>query len=142
MPPDVLRIAQRTLKDYNAQTHMSAPDENFLKREQLCVANEVRAELHSRASFAVSCLILVVVGTALGMMFRSGNFLNAFAVSFMPALLTITLIMGGTQAAGHLPANVLTHFRDPLQSGIALIWSGNTIVLALALALSWKLHRT
>jgi len=142
MPADVRQIAQRTLKDYNAQTHMQPGDENFLKREQLCVGNDVVAELHSRASFAVSCLILVVVGTALGLMFRSGNFLNAFAVSFLPALLTITLIVGGQQAAGHVPDNVLGHFRDPLRAGLALIWSGNAIVLAMAVTLSWKLSRT
>jgi len=142
MPPDVSQIANRTLKDYNA-TNLTDLQWNFLNREQLCVANDVLAELHSRASFAVSCLILVVVGTALGLMFQSGNFLNAFAVSFLPALMTITLIVGGAQAAGHLPDNVLVpHFRDPLHMGIALIWSGNAMVLALAAVLSWKLSRT
>ena len=46
----------------------------------------LQSEIHSRASFAISCLVLVLVGCALGMMFRSSNFLSAFAVSFVPAM--------------------------------------------------------
>ena len=55
-------------------------------------------------AFAISCLILVMVGCALGMMFRSGNFLTAFAVSFIPALLSITLIIAGQRTAETFPA--------------------------------------
>jgi lipopolysaccharide export LptBFGC system permease protein LptF len=120
-----------------------ASDE-MLRREQAVVSNDVRAELHGRASFAVSCLILVLVGCALGMMFKSGNFLTAFAVSFVPALLCITLVVAGQQTADHVPdwisQKFLQHDR-PLELGLALIWSGNVIVLAMAVVLIAKLRR-
>jgi lipopolysaccharide export LptBFGC system permease protein LptF len=134
----------RTLTAYAGDPKLDAYDANFLRREQVVVNNAVRGELHSRASFAVSCLILVLVGSALGMMFKSGNFLTAFAVSFAPALLCITLVVAGQQTADHIPDLISPKFllrNHPLQLGIALIWSGNAIVLAMATALIVRLRR-
>lgn len=141
MPPEVLKYKDKTLAEYAADPNLSPIDANRLLREQVCVSNAVRDELHSRASFAVSCMILVIVGCALGMMFKSGNFLSAFAVSFLPALLCITLIVAGQQTADHVPAQVLPHFNNPLGMGLCLIWSGNVIVLLLAVVLGLKLQR-
>ncbi|MGA2233349.1 MAG: LptF/LptG family permease [Tepidisphaeraceae bacterium] len=134
----------RTLSAYAKDQKLDAYDANFLRREQVVVNNAVRGELHSRASFAVSCLILVLVGSALGMMFKSGNFLTAFAVSFAPALLCITLVVAGQQTADHIPDVISPKFlshNHPLQLGIALIWSGNAIVAIIAAALIGRLRR-
>ncbi|HUB27961.1 MAG TPA: LptF/LptG family permease [Tepidisphaeraceae bacterium] len=133
-----------TLRSLNHDPSLLPLDASFLRREQVVVNNAVRSELHGRASFAVSCLILVLVGASLGMMFKSGNFLNAFAVSFVPALLCITLVVAGQQTADHVPDIVDPHFlqhNSPLNLGLALIWSGNVIVAALAIALVAKLSR-
>ena len=134
----------QTLDKYLRDHTLSPDDANHLRREQVVVSNAVRGELHSRASFAVSCLILVLVGCALGMMFRSGNFLSAFAVSFVPALLCITLVVAGQQTADHVPEKIGEHFLDhntPLNLGLSLIWSGNVVVALLAAALVGKLRR-
>jgi len=48
-------------------------DHSLLNHEWVSLTNGLMAESNSRASFAVSCLILVLVGCALGMMFRSGS---------------------------------------------------------------------
>lgn len=141
MPPDVEAVTQRSLAYYVRDPALNEVQRNHLRREQIVVSNAVRDELHSRASFAVSCLILVVVGCGLGMMFRSGNFLSAFAVSFIPALLCITLIVAGQRTADHVPIDVLNHFQNPLNLGIGLIWSGNMVVLAIAIALIARLRR-
>ena len=84
MPPEIQNMAKRTLADYLCDPHTGPGDAAMLRHEEAAANNAVRSELHSRASFAVSCLSLVMIGCALGMMFRSGNFLNAFAVSFVP----------------------------------------------------------
>lgn len=145
MDESITKLRQtKTLAAYVSDPSMSAADANFLRREQVVVNNAICGELHGRASFAVSCLILVLVGCALGMMFKSGNFLNAFAVSFVPALLCITLVVAGQQTADHVPDLVEPKFlqhNSPLQLGIALIWSGNAIVLVLAVTLIAKLRR-
>ncbi len=114
-----------------------------LKRDLIILANDIISESNSRASFAVSCLILVMVGCALGMMFRSGNFLTAFAVSFVPALLSITLIIAGQRVCGNIGWKIEDPtFRNPLPLGIALIWSGNVANFVIATVLLGRLWRT
>ncbi len=104
------------------------------------LSNNILAESNGRASFAVSCWILVLVGAALGMMFRSGNFLTAFAVSFVPALVCITLIIAGQQMCHAVPYQFETK-ANPLKVGLAFIWSGNVINFLIAAGLMWKLGR-
>ena len=68
--------------------------------------SKITAEIHGRASLSIACLVLVTVGCTLGMMFRSGNFLSAFSVSFVPALLSIALIVTGQQICGNTNGSV------------------------------------
>lgn len=136
MEADVAAIADRGLAFYAQQ-----PNYEYVRRELRQLLNEIWAESNARASFAVSCLILVMVGCALGMIFRSGNFLTAFAVSFIPALLSITLIIAGQRTAGSIATHDLKPYTDPLQLGLGLIWAGNGVNLAIASVLMWRLHR-
>jgi hypothetical protein len=117
------------------------PDIFVLHHEQVRANNAARSELHGRASFALSCLSLVMVGCALGIMFKSGNFLNAFAASFVPALLCITLIISGQQSATHVPYTMGAAFKDPLPMALLFIWVGNVAVLVAAIYLTVRLQR-
>ena len=83
----------------------------------------------------------MLVGCALGVMFRSGNFLNAFAASFIPALLCMTLIVSGQQTATHIPFTIGAAFKDPLSTSLGFIWSGNIVVLIAAIYLTFRLQR-
>jgi len=102
--------------------------------------NHVRSEMHARAAFVVSCLLLVLVGASLGMMFRSGNFLTAFAVSVVPAMLSVVLIVTGQHTAENVPKD-LTAFNNPLNAGISIIWVGNVIIAVGAIVLLTRLQR-
>jgi lipopolysaccharide export LptBFGC system permease protein LptF len=142
MPKDVQALEQRKLDYYESPAAAGSGNQNKLKRELIVLRNDLVSEMHARMAFALSCLILVLVGCALGMMFRSGNFLTAFAVSFIPALMTITLIIAGQQTCGNIPWNRGPNWVNPLNMGIALIWSGNAVNLAIASTLLWRLWRT
>jgi lipopolysaccharide export LptBFGC system permease protein LptF len=141
MGKDLLRVADKTLTDFRDDPTTTDTDRMVLNHQQVEVNNSARTELHGRASFALSCLILVMVGTALGVMFKSGNFLNAFAVSFIPALVSITLIFCGQQTATHVPYDMVKNFHDPLKTGLWFIWSGNLAVLVGAVWLTIRLER-
>ena len=142
MPPAVRAIGDRSVDHYlgAGQAATLASGRVALLRQMLYLGNSIHSEMHSRASFAVSCLILVIVGCALGMMFKSGNFLTAFAISVVPALLCIALIVTGANVSNSVPWR-LENFQNPLNTGIALIWSGNVAVLVMAVVLMWKLQR-
>jgi lipopolysaccharide export LptBFGC system permease protein LptF len=141
MPAEIQQVASKSLKDYRNDPHLTAGDAFGLKHEQIVVNNSVRSELHGRASFAVSCLVLVMVGCALGVMFKSGNFLTAFAASFVPALLCTTLIVCGQQVATHVPFDPGPTFRNPLPVSLWFIWTGNILVLGVAVYLTGRLQK-
>jgi lipopolysaccharide export LptBFGC system permease protein LptF len=115
-------------------------DQRKLVRELTVLTNDIITESNSRISFAISCLILTFVGAALGMMFRSGNFLSAFAISFIPALLSITLIVAGQHTGASIPVGY-PKGENPIQTGLVLIWTGNAVNVVLASVLWWRLQR-
>ena len=102
--------------------------------------NHIESELNARAAFVLSCLLLVVVGSSLGMMFRSGNFLTAFAVSVVPAMLSTVLIVTGQHTAESTP-EIISGANNPLHLGLAVIWSGNVAIGIAAVVLLVRLQR-
>src|SRR5204863_7377178 len=70
IPPQLANLPQtRTAGDYIRARNYPAgavpESQKQLMRALLIIGNTVRTELHARVSFAVSCLILVMVGCAL-----------------------------------------------------------------------------
>lgn len=140
MPEDVAAVANQTLQKYldGPDVPMDAPV--ALRHDIVQLTNYIYSEMHGRVSFAVSCLILVAAGAALGLMFRSGNFLSAFAVSVAPALLAIALVATGQHVVEGVPGVVTPH-NDPIRLGIMIIWSGNLAALIVAVTLLARLQR-
>ncbi len=132
MPDDVNDIAKHDVNYYRRDPAVGPLDKMSLQRQLFRVSNSIQGEMHSRASFAISCLILVIVGCGLGMMFKSGNFLTAFAISVVPALITIALIVAGQHTCENIPWRIDAHFQNPLGLGLCLIWTGNALVLTIA----------
>ena len=93
----------------------------------------IRSEMHARISFAVSCAFLVFLGCALGMISKSGNFLSAFAISVIPAMFCIALIVTGQHTCENTPKNT--------GLGLWLIWSGNIATAILGGTLMYRLQR-
>jgi len=88
---------------------------------------EIRAELHTRLAFGVSCIVLVLTGAALGIIFRSGHLLTAFGVSFIPATFCLITIFTGKHIAEQNPGDIT--------GGIVFLWSGIVTVAALNLVI-------
>jgi lipopolysaccharide export LptBFGC system permease protein LptF len=133
MPDDLLVIEKNDVRHYLTSKAASRRDQDDLKYNYNKLLASIQSEMHSRASFAISCFILVMVGCALGMISKSGNFLSAFAVSVVPALLCIALIVTGQHVCENTPKS--------MGMGLSLIWSGNVIVLIMATVLLGKLQR-
>ncbi|MCL2648565.1 MAG: LptF/LptG family permease [Phycisphaerales bacterium] len=95
-------------------------DEARKRQEKL--QQTIHSELHSRASFAVACLTLVLLGAALGILMRGRNPLAVFVIGFVPAIILVLLITAGRQVTEGNARNMTT--------GICLIWAGNAIIVA------------
>ena len=139
MSAELQQVRGRRVADFLTQNSVSQ-QENILrlKREQMVATNEIIVEMHSRASYGISCLVLVLVGSVLGMQFKSGDFLTAFSVSVIPALLTITLVVSGGQVSTDVPMTLV----NPLPFGLSLIWAGNVVAALLAAWLFSRIRKT
>jgi len=75
----------------------------------------IASTLSERAAFSLSVLVLVLMGAALGIVFRGSQAVVAFGISFVPSLFVIIFIVMGKQ----LSQNAGTHF-----AGLVLMWLG------------------
>ena len=103
------------------------------RREINDLFQSIASELNSRGSFSLSCLTLVLLGAALGLLMRGRNPLAVFVVGFAPAVLMVLLITAGREMAEGSAKTAHT--------GIALIWAGNFLLLAMVVAVYAKLLR-
>lgn len=142
LPPEIQALADRTAKSHMLRPDLPEDQRRALHRNLMKQDNSVISEMHSRVSFAISCLVLTMVGYCLGVMFKSGNYLTAFAVSVVPALMSIVLIVTGQHICENVPPDMGANFRNPLQLGLVVIWTGNVIVFGLAVVLLVRLRRT
>ena len=85
--------------------------------------------INERLAFSVSVFVLVILGAALGIIFRGSHVMAAFGISFVPLLFVIIMIVMGKQMAH----NAATH-----GSGLLLMWSGILVVAGLDV---WTLTR-
>ena len=131
MSGEQVSIQKRTPGEYLRTVR--SPEAMRLRRKLEALSSGIKSESHGRAAFALSCMILVMVGCALGMMFKTGNYLNAFALSVIPALLCIALTVTGQ--------HVIEANANNLGMGLAIIWSGNVLVLGLAVGLLGRLQK-
>jgi hypothetical protein len=141
MPADIQALMSRPASAYVTNSAGSQEATN-LRQKLKKLQNSAISEIHARLSFAISCFILVMVGCTLGMMFRSGNFLSAFAISVVPALLSIALVVTGQHTAEIVTREIGNpNWNDPLNLGIALIYSGNAVVFLVGAVLLGRLQR-
>lgn len=132
-PRGLRAVESVPLEEYLAGVRLKTEDVRRLQRKLAGLSAAIIAETHGRAAFAISCLILVAVGCALGMMFRTANYLGAFALSAVPALLCIALIVTGQHVCEADPRN--------MKLGLGVMWGGNAAVLILGGALLRRLQR-
>jgi lipopolysaccharide export LptBFGC system permease protein LptF len=74
------------------------------------------AEMHGRIAYGVSSLLLIALGAGLGLIFRGGQIISAFAIAVIPTLFTIVLMLMGKEMARHP--------QVPMVAGLSLMWVG------------------
>ncbi len=94
---------------------------------------EIQVDKHSRLALGASCVMLVLMGAALGILFRSSHLLTAFGVGFIPAAVCMISISTGKQLAEQYPDDVL--------KGILFLWSGILVVVVCNVWLCNRLMR-
>ena len=88
---------------------------------------EAVAEMHQRVAYGASCFMMVAMGAVLGLLFRGGQVVTAFALTVVPSAVVILMVYMGNQ--------MIRNPEVPLAVGVAALWSGiGLITLANGLA--------
>lgn len=90
------------------------------------------ATINERFAFSISVIFLVLLGAALGVVFRGSHVMVAFGISFVPSLIVLIAILMGKQMAYNATTYVL---------GVFVIWSGIALVTVLDLWTMFKVLR-
>ena len=107
---------------------------DYLKDKRISnLRSALVAELHARVAYGLSCFLMVAMGAALGVIYRGGQFISAFAISAVPASIIIALILMGKGMV-----------RNPSvrpEYGLACIWGGIAALLVANALLYLRLAR-
>jgi len=98
--------------------------EGELQRKIRKTAVQITAEIHSRLSFGIGCVPLIMIGIGLGIIKKGGHLLSAFGASSIPAAFLIVCIIGGK--------NIIENLGSQPQTGMILLWAGPAILVLLA----------
>lgn len=137
VPVDPSWVAQLGSMDDGELLESPRVHEDPLLAPALAMAMKARGDtvrrivgaINERAAFSVSVFVLVILGAALGIVFRGSHVMTAFGVSFVPSVFVLVCIVTGKQ----MSHNAVTHGL-----GLAVMWGGIVAVGALD---AWTLMR-
>jgi len=95
-------------------------------------------EMNSRLVFGLGCVLLVLCGAALGVIYKGGHALTSFGISVVPAGILIVFIVMGR----NLTKNIIKNHGGTGELGILLMWAGLLVLAILLTAIYRKLLKT
>jgi len=101
---------------------------------------DIISELHTRAAFSISCLLMVMLGGALGLIFRGGQFVSALVTAIAPAVAVIVTILMGKKIAQN--PDVMSGNPDAsIAIGISVIWGGIAFLAVATGLIYWRVSK-
>jgi lipopolysaccharide export LptBFGC system permease protein LptF len=97
--------------------------EDKLENKIRKTAVQITAEIHSRLSFGIGCIPLIMIGIGLGIIKKGGHLLSAFGASSIPAAVLIVCIISGK--------NIIENLGSLPKTGMTLIWAGPVLLVLL-----------
>ena len=94
---------------------------------------DVIGELNSRLAYSSSCLLMVLLGSALGLIFKGGQFITAFAIAAVPGSLVIIMLLMGK--------GIMQNIKVPQSYGLTAIWGGIALLSVATCAVYFHLAR-
>ena len=110
-------------KDINI-TERQLRNEYNLLRSYMKSSSKYEVEFHKKFSLPIACILFVMTGASLGVLFRKGGFTIAVGLSFGFFLIYYIMMIGGEDLADR---NIV--------SPVVGVWSPNVILLAISMYL-------
>ena len=123
----------RNIENYTSDPKIVKQVKSFHGHREQKLRRKVVAEIHWRLSYGTSCMLLVAMGAAIGVMFKGDHMLSAFAVSVVPAAIGFILMYTGKSMISNPKSNEFV--------GIAIIWGSLGMLFLADLFIYAKLSR-
>jgi len=123
----------RNPKQFSRSEKVERHVEYLLDKRITHLRNALVAEMNARVAYGLSCFLLVAMGAALGVIYRGGQVISAFALSAIPASIITALILMGKGMV-----------RNPAvrpEYGLACIWGGIAALLVADAVIYMRLAR-
>ncbi len=133
---DVREMSSKQLLEFSASLEEPVRAElqgamKLLQKRVDDLLYEISARLARRYTLSVTAFLLLLAGAVLALQLRNAQPLTVYMCAFLPAVFDILLITSGDQM-----------MRDGHAFGVAVMWSGNALLLAVAAIAFTKLMRT
>ena len=120
-------------KDFTSNPALVTRVETIANRDIASLRAKILAEMHGRLAYGGSCFLMVAMGAALGLLYRGGQIISAFALAMAPAAVVIIMIIMGKE--------LLCQIKVPPYWGLSAIWGGIVVLAIGNLALYIRLAR-
>ncbi|MCK4602371.1 MAG: LptF/LptG family permease, partial [Phycisphaerae bacterium] len=128
-----LKGVYRAPEDYTTDEKIIRDIRHLNDRDIPKLLGDIRAEMHGRIAYGLSCFLLVAIGAALGLIFRGGHIISAFTISVVPAAGVIVMLLMGKV--------MISNPDVPEINGILAIWGGIVGLFVATAAVYWSLMR-
>jgi lipopolysaccharide export LptBFGC system permease protein LptF len=128
-----LSIAQALAQSREFPRKTIAKSAGLLELKVSDLLRGITGRLHERASMAVNCLMVTLLGAVMSMLLRNQVPLTIFFWCFMPTVVAFLMITSGQQMIGW-------HHSSPWL-GITMTWTGNLGLALLVTAIYGRLAR-
>ncbi len=115
-------LIQEAAKPIYRQSKAVRTDVRLLNETLLDLKQSITAQRHERAAAAVSFTLLLLLGSVLSIKLKGQSTLVVYFWSFMLAIVTLIIINSGV--------NVVAGTSASLAVGMAVVWAGNGLLLA------------
>lgn len=109
----------RALPDFDLGQGFQMDQAGLILR-MLSLRLQIHGIMHSRLAFSASVLGMVLLAASLGIVFRGGQFLTAFAISFVPGLVVMVMNISGRRMTEDAARHMM---------GIGVIWCGPALLV-------------
>jgi lipopolysaccharide export LptBFGC system permease protein LptF len=127
LPPEIVAATTRFTPADVLNLDREIPTDEHLADTRLSLQNaaaettrKIAATLHFRLAYGASALVTILMGAALGVLFRGSRALSAFALAMVPFFCVLVLMFLGRQLSEDVDAHA---------SGPFVTWGGLVLVL-------------
>ena len=102
---------------------------------------DIVSEMNMRSAYSVSCLLMVMLGGVLGLIFRGGQFVSALFAATVPATMVIVTILMGKNIAQNSEGLTADNLYSSIHMGITIIWGGIALMAIVTGLIYWRVSK-